>query len=214
MQFCFARAYANYLRNPMEHVQRHMSAHCAPSILGLLLPNYLFRRNRAVKNSFVLKLLLSLSLAWGVLTLAPAWAAENPTVRESMKLLKESTEKLGKPTVENGVLYFGSKKINDDFSVVDAVKEKMGGAATLFVKSGSNFIRVSTNVMSQGKRAVGTKLDIYSPAYISIRQGKPFYGVIGILEKYYDTGYEPISDANGKTVGIFFVGFEKGYEAE
>jgi hypothetical protein len=34
----------------------------------------------------------------------------------------------------------------------------MGGTATLFSKTGEDYIRVSTNVIKNGERAIGTKL--------------------------------------------------------
>jgi hypothetical protein len=59
-------------------------------------------------------------------------------------------------------LYFGSTKMNNNFSVVDAVAEQggRGMAATLFVKSGDQFIRVTTNVSTRvgSGRGIGTIL--------------------------------------------------------
>jgi hypothetical protein len=134
-------------------------------------------------------------------------AADNPKVKEAMKLLKETTDKLGKPKLEGDVLYFGSTKINNDFTVVDAVKAKVGGTATLFVKKGGNFVRVSTNVMKDGNRAVGTSLDPSGPAAAAIKQGNVFYGAVDILGKIYDTGYEPIKNAAGEIIGVYYVGY-------
>ena len=49
--------------------------------------------------------------------------------------------------------------MNNSFDVVDAVAKDQGGVATLFVKSGESFIRVSTNVKKDnGSRAIGTAL--------------------------------------------------------
>jgi len=35
-------------------------------------------------------------------------------------------------------LFFGSSKINGDFTVVDSIKAKKGATATVFVKKGAN----------------------------------------------------------------------------
>ena len=134
-------------------------------------------------------------------------AADNPKVKEAMKMLKESTDKLGKPKLEGDVLMFGTAKINNDFTVVDAVKAKMGGTATLFAKKGANFVRVSTNVMKDGNRAVGTSLDPSGPAAAAIKQGNAFYGAVDILGKIFDTGYEPIKNAAGEIIGVYYVGY-------
>ena len=104
-------------------------------------------------------------------------------------------------------LYFGSTKINGDYTVVDAIKGKHGGTATVFAKQGANYIRISTNVMKAGKRAVGTPLDPSGPAKAAIDAGTGFYGPVDILGKIYQTGYEPISDNEGKVVGIYYVGY-------
>ncbi len=58
--------------------------------------------------------------------------------------------------------YFGATKINNNFDIVDAVgrEDGKGMTATLFAKSGDDYIRVSTNVPKPngGGRAVGTVL--------------------------------------------------------
>ncbi|MGZ3499400.1 MAG: Cache 3/Cache 2 fusion domain-containing protein [Vulcanimicrobiaceae bacterium] len=44
----------------------------------------------------------------------------------------------------------------------------------------------------------------------SIRKGDSYYGDADILGKPYVTGYEPIRDAKGQVIGIYFVGYLKG----
>ena len=137
----------------------------------------------------------------------PALAADSPNVKEAMQTLKDTTAKLGKPKLEGEVLYFGATKVNDDYTVVDAVKAKHNGTATLFARKGANFVRVSTNVIKDGQRAVGTILDPSGPAIAAIKQGTAFYGLVDILGKIYDTGYEPIKSESGEVIGIYYVGY-------
>ena len=139
--------------------------------------------------------------------LVPATAQENPKVKAAMESLKGELNKLGAPKLDGENLFFGSAKINGDFAVVDAIKAKHGGTATVFVKKGSNYVRISTNVMKGDARAVGTPLDPSGPAKAAIDQGKNFYGVVDILGKMFDTGYEPIRTAKGETVGVYYVGY-------
>ena len=107
-------------------------------------------------------------------------------------------------------LYFGSTKVNNDFTIVDKVKAEAGGTATLFVKSGDDYVRVSTNVPgSVGGRALGTILDPKGKVIVNINKGEAFYGEVDILGKPYVTGYDPIKDASGKVIGIWYVGYEK-----
>lgn len=166
------------------------------------MQNFVFTAHAARK-------LLSLLMVVGVLVIGTvaAEAAENQKVKESMQELKAETAKLGKPKLDGEDLYFGTTKINGDFTVVDDVKAKHGGTATIFAKKGDNFVRISTNVIKEGKRAMGTLLDPSGPAVAAIKQDKPFYGLVDILGKIYDTGYEPIKDASGATIGVLYVGY-------
>lgn len=137
----------------------------------------------------------------------PAQAADDAKVKTAMQTLKDETAKLGPPKLEGEALYFGSTKINDNFAIVDDVKAKHGATATLFAKKGNNFVRVSTNVQKDGARAVGTILDPSGPAYAALNQGNAFYGMVDILGKIFDTGYEPIKSDAGAIIGIYYVGY-------
>lgn len=152
---------------------------------------------------FAMMTLLAIPLNYAV----PVLAADTPNVKESMQTLRDMTAKLGKPKLEGEVLYFGTTKVNDDYAVVDAVKTKHGGTATLFAKKGANFVRISTNVIKDGQRAVGTILDPSGPAIAAIRQGNAYYGLVDILGKIYDTGYEPIKSESGEVIGVYYVGY-------
>ena len=83
--------------------------------------------------------------------------------------------------------------------------------ATFFVKSGDEYIRVSTSVPKPdgSGRAIGTILDPAGKAIAEIKQGKPFYGEVAILGTPYVTGYEPMKDASGNVIGIYYVGYKK-----
>jgi hypothetical protein len=137
---------------------------------------------------------------------AKADTAFTAKVKAAMTAMQTEAEKLGAPKLEGDVLFFGATKINDNFELVDSLKSKFGGTATFFVKKGNGFTRVSTNVMKDGKRAVGTPLDPSGPAIAAIRQGNAYYGVVDILGKLYDTGYEPIRTSKGEIIGVFYVG--------
>lgn len=119
--------------------------------------------------------------------------------------LGESTS-AGPESVQN--LLLGSKPQANNFVLVDHVKSLMGGTATLFVKRGDDFVRVSTNVMKDdGSRAVGTLLDPKGKAISAIREGKAFYGQVDLLGKPYITGYEPMYDKTNALIGVWYVGY-------
>jgi Cache 3/Cache 2 fusion domain len=137
-----------------------------------------------------------------------------------MAALKDQTAKLGAPKVDGKdvvggrdapALYFGSTKMNNNFSVVDAVAEEggRGTAATLFVKSGDDYIRVATSVSTRkgSGRGIGTVLS--GAPLNSIKAGNAYYGKASVLGTSYISGYEPIKDASGATIGVYFVGYTK-----
>lgn len=106
-------------------------------------------------------------------------------------------------------IFFGSRKINNNYDVVDEIKKTTGATATVFVKDGEEFVRVSTNVLTpEGKRGIGTLL-ARNKAYESVIKGNPFCGDVEILGSPYSTCYHPIKDSAGKVIGLTYVGYKK-----
>lgn len=137
-------------------------------------------------------------------------------VKNSMRLLIKMGAELGPPRMEgmvnvNGVsannIYMGNKAQGNDFELVDGLTSIMDGTATIFSKTGLDFIRISTNVIKENKRAIGTKLSPTGKAIDKINQGQAYYGQVDILGNPYLTGYAPLKDASGNTIGIWYVGY-------
>jgi cache 3/cache 2 fusion protein len=105
----------------------------------------------------------------------------------------------------------GNSGYSHNFEIVDAIVKEHGGTATLFAKTGDEYVRVSTNVPKPdgSGRATGTILDLAGKAIVNINKGEAFYGEVTILGVPYITGYEPIKDASGKVIGIYYVGYKK-----
>jgi methyl-accepting chemotaxis protein len=105
--------------------------------------------------------------------------------------------------------------LNGDFSIVDRFTQMTGGSvATLFVRNGDDFVRISTSLKKEdGSRAVGTSLDTQHPAYLKLKQGETYTGLATLFGKKYMTHYEPIM-RDGKSVGILFVGYDATKEFE
>jgi Cache 3/Cache 2 fusion domain/LTXXQ motif family protein len=146
--------------------------------------------------------------------------AQDARVAKSMAALKDKTAKLGAPKIEGTeavggkeapALYFGSAKMNNNFTIVDEIAKEdgRGMTATLFVKGGDEYIRVATNVPKPdgSGRAIGTVLA--GPALEAIQAGKAYYGKAPILGTPYITGYEPIKDASGAIIGVYYVGYSQ-----
>ena len=129
-------------------------------------------------------------------TLLPNFAsAQTDKVKAAMADLKARAEKLGTKA---------------DNSAVEAVAKDHGGVATIFVKTGNEYKRVSTTVTTEdGSSAIGTLLDATSPAVAKLNNGEAYYGEATVFGKTYDAGYEPIKDASGTVIGAYFVGQPK-----
>lgn len=165
------------------------------------------------------RILISASFVAASLLLASVGHAQDAKVKTAMETLKSMANKLGPPKIDGTdrvagkdapAIYFGSTEMNNNFDLVDEVVKQAGGTATIFVKSGDDYVRVATNVKKDdGSRAVGTVLDPKGRAIASIRNNEAFYGEVDILGKRYITGYEPIRDPLKNVIGIYYVGYMK-----
>jgi Cache 3/Cache 2 fusion domain len=178
------------------------------------------RAVRLIAKKALVVVVIAIGCIGNLMLMASAADAQEPRTAASMAALKDETVKLGAPKIEGTeavgkklvpVLYFGSTKMNNDFTIVDEIgKEDPGMTATLFVRAGDEFIRVATSVqLPDGRRAVGTVMG--SPALESIKSGYPYFGEVEVLGTgtAYITRYEPIKDPSGETIGAYFVGYKK-----
>ena len=109
----------------------------------------------------------------------------------------------------------GDKVLNMDFSIPDQFLQSSGAIATVFARTGDDFVRVTTSLKKQdGSRAIGTLLDRKGPAYGLIVAGRTFTGLATLFGKRYITQYRPITDASGKVIGAFFVGVDVGAQIQ
>ncbi|MFT4941996.1 MAG: methyl-accepting chemotaxis protein [Paraglaciecola sp.] len=138
-------------------------------------------------------------------------------VQSAMKLLQQRGEIPGNASLGANIdvagrnapdLLLGGVGQGNNFSLVDSVTSITGGTATLFARQGDNFVRVSTNVMKEGKRAIGTILNPNGRAIKSILSGNSYFGQVDILGSPYITGYAPIRDVNNSIIGIWYVGYK------
>jgi hypothetical protein len=82
---------------------------------------------------------------------ARVFAGPAEDVQSAMQLLKSKAATLGAPIVNGDeavagkivpAIHFGTTKMNNNFVLVDEVQKEAGGTATIFVKSGDEFVRV------------------------------------------------------------------------
>ena len=110
----------------------------------------------------------------------------------------------GKPVP---VLKNADADLNLDFTLPDKFTALTSVTATIFVKSGEDFIRISTSVKKEdGSRAVGTALDHAHPGYARLLAGESYVGIAKLFGKPFMTEYEPLKSEDGKVIGALFVG--------
>ena len=92
-------------------------------------------------------------------------------------------------------------------TLVDQLRHDQGLVGTLFVRQGSELVRLTTSILkADGQRATGTCLDHSHPAYRALFQGQSYEGYALIFERRYYTCYEPVSDATGQLSAVIFAG--------
>jgi methyl-accepting chemotaxis protein len=122
----------------------------------------------------------------------------------NLRVLKDQVHRYGTSIrVEGDRMIAGETVLNGRNEIVDAVKEIAGGVATLFLGD----LRIATNVVRpDGTRGTGTRL-APGPAFdAAITRGQIYRGENEILGRRHLTIYEPIRDAAGRQIGLWFVG--------
>ena len=116
------------------------------------------------------------------------------------------TEVNGKPAP---TLKLDGKTLNMNFEVADQFTQATGAVATVFAKTGDDFIRVTTSLKTdKGERAIGTLLDRAHPGYKATLEGSTYNGAAVLFGRPYITQYDPIRDAQGKVIGLSFIGLD------
>ncbi len=152
------------------------------------------------------------------LMLAAAAVAQANDPKATIADLDARLTKIGAPKLDGTevvagktvpAIFFGERKINNNYDVVDAIRKTHQATATVFVKDGDEFVRVSTNVLTpEGKRGVGTQL-ARNAAYAAVSKGQQFCGPIDVLGTAFDACYNPIKDGSGQIIGVSYIGHKK-----
>jgi methyl-accepting chemotaxis protein len=107
------------------------------------------------------------------------------------------------------LLMNNGEAITNNFSKVDQFSQMTGATATVFMRVGDDFLRVSTSLRNNdGERAIGTMLGKSHPGYQALINGEEYVGPAYILERHYMTKYVPFKNAQGDVAGLFYVGFD------
>ena len=111
--------------------------------------------------------------------------------------------------VDGPMVTLDSNFITGNFGVVDNFTQMTGGVATVFVRTGDDYLRISTSVKKEnGDRAVGTKLDRSHPSYAKVIKGETYVGEALLFGKRYMSKYLPIKSTDGKHDLVLYIGFD------
>ncbi|MCI1008200.1 methyl-accepting chemotaxis protein [Pseudomonas oryzihabitans] len=123
--------------------------------------------------------------------------------------LTRGSERTAVAGTDTPVLLYKGEALNNDFTQVDDFTRLTGGTATIFVRDGDDFTRITTSLKKQdGSRAIGTRLDRKHPGYAGLLQGQTYVGRAQLFGRSYMTQYSPVRDAQGQVIAVLYVGFD------
>jgi len=100
-------------------------------------------------------------------------------------------------------------------AVVDEITNLIGESATIFQRMNEkgDMLRIATTVKNKrGERAIGTYIPAINPdgrpnpVISAIMQKKPYQGRAYVVNTWYLTAYEPITDETGEILGMLYIG--------
>jgi len=97
--------------------------------------------------------------------------------------------------------------LSSDTKFVDQIKKIFGTECTIF----HGDTRVSTTIVKEGQRAIGTKMDNPKVIETVLQQGKVFHNINTIIGREYNTAYWPLRDIEGKIAGMLFIGKDRAF---
>jgi two-component system NtrC family sensor kinase len=109
--------------------------------------------------------------------------------------------------LHGGILLNGNLEFVDNINGIvygpESLPEGSQGTATLFLDD----VRIATNVrLFQGERALGTRVSAEVRKKV-LEQGKTWLDRAFVVNDWYVSGYEPITDSFDKRVGMLYVGY-------
>jgi methyl-accepting chemotaxis protein len=92
-----------------------------------------------------------------------------------------------------------------DHAFVDDIKKDFGVECTIFDQDE----RITTTLQRDGKRIIGTKMDNPKVIETVLKNAQTFLNKNRIQGEDYNTAYWPITGADGKITGMFFIGKDR-----
>ncbi len=148
----------------------------------------------------------------GVLDTPRARPSEIKNLDDGMMLVAGAPVRYEGRTV---AVIYGGALLNGSDAIVDRVKEtayagetwkgKDLGTVTIF----QDDVRIATNVLADGRRALGTRVseEVYDRV---VGTGRRWIARAFVVDDWYITAYGPIRDLDGDVIGILYVGLLAG----
>jgi methyl-accepting chemotaxis protein WspA len=137
-----------------------------------------------------------------------AWDAVNQVTKQTQKVVL--------PRLTAGGVWLGqNRNPATPTPIVDDVKRLVGITCTIFQRMNENgdMLRVATNVEDlEKRRAIGTYIPAVmpdgaaNPVVAAVLKGQTYRGLAYVVNTWYLTAYEPITDKAGKIIGMLYVG--------
>lgn len=104
------------------------------------------------------------------------------------------------------ILYAGNEQLSLNTNLIDNIKDSTNTIASIFMLNDNKLIRVSTTLVQDNQRAVGTYFPSNSDIYNTIVNNKEYCGRMTFKGESYITKYKPLLDKNKKIIGALGVG--------
>lgn len=113
--------------------------------------------------------------------------------------LDEQNKENGVPAIRNGDWVLATHPV----SLVQGFTERTNAIAALFVKSGDEYVRLST---TEKNEKAGTALDHNNPAYHHLSGELRWTGKVTLSGNDYMCDYDVFRDRQGRVIGAYLVG--------
>jgi methyl-accepting chemotaxis protein len=111
--------------------------------------------------------------------------------------------------VNTPALRAGGHTLNGELGDIDRFTSITGAVATVFVRSGNDFVRIATSLKNdRAQRVLGTSLAKDHPGRAALLANQSFTGKAQLFGRTYMTQYLPVHSREGAVVGALFVGLD------
>ncbi|MBB6715784.1 Cache 3/Cache 2 fusion domain-containing protein [Clostridium gasigenes] len=104
------------------------------------------------------------------------------------------------------ILYAGKQRLSLDPTVIDNIKSSTGAIASIYLLNDNKLIRVSTTLIKDNKKAIGTYLSSDSDIYNKIINNEDYSGRVTFEGESYMSKFKPLLDKNNKVIGALGLG--------